>query len=85
MTFEERLDKLTVRHEALTQSVELLLHAQQDNERAMEKTQAAMDKNQAAMAKTQTMLADVVMSIDSLARIAHVHERRITGLEGGRE
>jgi hypothetical protein len=30
MTIDERLDRLTERHEALTQSVELLVHEQRD-------------------------------------------------------
>ena len=32
MNFEERIDRLTERHEALTQSVELILNAQSKNE-----------------------------------------------------
>ncbi len=36
-----------------------------------------------AQKKNERMLAQVVESIDSLARIAHAHEQRITGLEGG--
>jgi hypothetical protein len=43
---------LTERHEALIQSVELLVHSQHKNEQ---------------------MLAHVIESIDSLARIAHLH------------
>jgi hypothetical protein len=74
MTFEERLDRIAERHEALAQTVELMARMHQDFERSQHE----------AMSKTQTMLADVVESIDSLARIAHLHERRITGLEGGR-
>jgi hypothetical protein len=60
MDIDQRLDKLTERHEALTQSVELIARMQQKNE---------------------VLLAHVMESIDSLARIAHAHERRITGLE----
>jgi hypothetical protein len=33
--------------------------------------------------RNEKMLAHVVESIDGLARIAHAHEQRITGLEGG--
>ena len=62
MTIDERLDRLTERHEALTQSVELLVHQQQKNE---------------------VLMTHVLESIDSLARIAHAHERRISDLEGG--
>ena len=102
MTIDERLDRLAARHEALTQSVELLVHSQHEafarydammakheaawerNDVAWERNDAAWERNDDAMAKTQTMLAQVVGSIDSLARIAHAHERRISDLEDGR-
>lgn len=35
MNIDERLDRLTERHEALTQSVELLTHSQEKNETLM--------------------------------------------------
>ena len=55
MTIDERLEKLTERHEALTQTVELMaLLQKQDSE-----------------------------NIRALARIAEIHERRLTGIEGG--
>jgi hypothetical protein len=76
MTIDERLDRLTARHEALTQTVELLLAAQLRNEERHE-------KNENMQAKTQTMLAEIVESIHSLERIAFAHEHRITRLEGG--
>ena len=88
MTIDERLDRLAARHEALTQSVELLVHSQHEAfaryDAMMAKHEAAWERNDDAMAKTQTMLAQVVGSIDSLARIAHAHERRISDLEDGR-
>jgi len=64
MTIDERLEKLAERHEALTQTVEMLTHdiqnlkvvAQQDGE-----------------------------NIRALARIAEIHERRLTGIEGGEQ
>lgn len=62
MTIDQRLERLTERHEALTQSVELLVYSQRKNEE---------------------MLTHVVESIDSLARIAHLHEHRLSDLEGG--
>ena len=67
MNIDERLDRLTQRHEALTQSVELLVHSQRE-----------------ASEKNQVLMTHVIESIDSLARIAHAHERRISDLEGGR-
>jgi hypothetical protein len=64
VTFEERLDKLTERHEALTQTVGIIAGMQRENEK---------------------MIGQLGRFIDSLARIAEVHERRIEGLEEGNE
>ena len=64
MDIDQRLDKLTERHEALTQTVELSTHMQQKNE---------------------VLTAHVIESVDSLARIAHAHENRNTGVEDGRQ
>jgi uncharacterized phage-like protein YoqJ len=66
MTIDERLDRLTERHEALTLSVELLVHEQHE-----------------WWEKSQVLMAHMLESVDSLARIAHLHERRISDLEGG--
>jgi hypothetical protein len=77
MDIDKRLDKLTERHEALAQSMELVVHMQQKNEEAHQ-------KNEALLEKSQILIVQVIESVDSLARIAHAHERRITGLEGER-
>ena len=71
MTIDERLDRLTERHEALTQTVELLGHLHRKNEEALE--------------KNQVLMAQVIESINSLPRIAHTHEQRLSNLEGGRQ
>ena len=71
MTFEERLDRLVDRHEALTQSVEIIAHLQLDYEK----------KNQIQIEKNQVLMTQVLESINSLARIAHAHEQRISNLE----
>ncbi len=73
MTIDERLDRLTERHEALTQSVELLVHEQRE---FVQNSKALQEKN-------QVLMAHVLEGIDGLARIARVHERRISDLEGG--
>lgn len=57
MTTDERLDRLTERHEALTQSVELL----------------AIETRELKGA-----IAQDAENIRALARIAEIHERRIT-------
>jgi len=68
MTIDERLERLTGRHEALTQTVEIIAGMQRENEVRHQ--------------KNEILLAHVMESIDSLARIAHAHERRLSHLEG---
>jgi hypothetical protein len=77
MNIDERLDRLTERHEALTQTVEIIAGMQKKNEEAHQRNEEAHRKN-------EVLLAHVMESIDSLARIAHAHEQRITRLEGDR-
>ena len=66
-TIDERLDRLTERHEALTQTVELTAAMQRDNEE-----------------RWQKRFGEIAESIRGLARIAEIHEHRLSGLEGDR-
>jgi hypothetical protein len=69
MTIDERLEKLAERHEALTQSVELLLtEGRETSKRISALEQLARQDGE---------------NIRALARIAEIHERRITDIEGG--
>jgi len=77
MDFDQRLDRLTERHEALAQTLDLVVHMQHKNEEAHQ-------KNEVLLEKSQILIVQVIESVDSLARIAHAHERRITNLEEGR-
>jgi uncharacterized spore protein YtfJ len=77
MNIDERLDRLTERHEALTQAVEIIAGMQKKNEEAHQ-------KNEVLIEKIQGMLGQIVESIEGLVRIARGHERRISGLEEGR-
>ena len=70
MTIDERIERLTERHEALTQSVELLLVATREN----------TDHIRRLVEVTNPDAED----IRALARIAEIHDRRITGIEDGR-
>ncbi len=92
MNIDERLDRLTERHEALTQTVEILVHmhreteeALRQNEEAHRQNEEAHRKNEEAHAKNQVLITQVLESINSLARIAHAHEQRISDLEDGRQ
>ena len=69
MTIDERLEALVARHEALAMNLELLSHEQENQGKRIEMliTAAKQDGE----------------NIRALARIAEIHEHRLTGLEGG--
>jgi hypothetical protein len=64
----QRDERLAERHETLAQTVEIIAGMQRENE--------------ARHAKNEKLLAEVIDSIHSLARIAESHERRLDDLEG---
>ncbi len=68
MTIDERLDRLAERHEALAQSVELLLISVRETTENVNKLVEVTNRD--------------AVDIRALVRIAESHERRITGLEG---
>ena len=70
MTIDERLERLAERHEALTQSLEVLHHEVQ-----------AQGMNIAQLLESSRQDGE---NIRALARIAEIHERRLTHLEGGK-
>jgi hypothetical protein len=80
MTIDERLDRLTERHEALTQSVELLLLETREMRARQEATQEKTDEQ---IRKITTAIELDAENIRALARIAENHERRLTDLQGG--
>ena len=69
MTIDERLERLTERHEALTQTVELMAA---ENRAGFER-----------LGRVENILGQVARSIDTLARVLELHEHRIDTLEGG--
>jgi hypothetical protein len=68
MTTDERLDRLTERHEALTLSVELLTHEMQKLTELSIAAQKERDQD--------------AENIRALARIAELHHERLSRLEG---
>jgi archaellum component FlaC len=70
VAFDESLERLKERHEALTQTVELL---------AAENRQIAEENR-----RRDKRLGEIMESIASLVHVAEIHEHRIEGLEGGR-
>jgi hypothetical protein len=67
MTIDERLERPTERHETLTQSVELLLRIQRQN-------QVRFEKNEVRM-------GHVMDSMNRLINIVVSHENRLDDLE----
>ena len=67
MTIDERLEKLTERHEALTQTVELMAT---ENRAGFARLQ-----------QVEKILGQMARSMDTLARVVELHEHRIDDLE----
>jgi hypothetical protein len=67
MTIEERFDKLTERHEALTQTIELTALENRERDAAWEKRQVELDKK----------FAFIGESLAKLANIAELHQHRL--------
>ena len=67
----ERKPTIDERIEAIAQSVELFIHVSREDHATLAQSQI----------KTEKMIVEMVESINSLARIAHAHENRITNLE----
>ena len=72
MTVDQRLDRLTERHEALTQTMELFQHE--------------LAEMRAAVAERDTKYNErfgrILHLVESLASTAQYHEQRIERLEG---
>jgi hypothetical protein len=96
MTIDERLERLTDRHEALSQTLELLTHdidALRDALRTEGKETGEKIRALAILAEQNEVRAERMQaatarsfeairdSLQRLERIATAHERRITGLE----
>jgi archaellum component FlaC len=69
MTIDERLERLTDRHEALTQTVELL---------AADHRQMAEENKQ-----RDRRLSEIMEGIARLLHVAEIHEHRLDDLEEG--
>jgi hypothetical protein len=74
MNIDERLEKLAERHEALTQTVELIAAMQRDNEARFD--QISRDLQDLKIAAQQDG-----EHIRALVRVAELHHERLTRLE----
>lgn len=81
MNIDERLDRLTERHEALSQSLEMLVISTRDNGdqiRALGQNSKRLEDDIIKLVEVSNRDAD---AIRSLAGIAESHERRLMHLE----
>ena len=77
MTLDERLERLTERHEALTQSVELMVA---QNRQAAENLAAMAAENKQLAAENKQRdrrLGEIMEGIASLLHVAEIHEQRL--------
>ena len=68
MTIDERIEALTARHEALTQSVELLGSFHRDTEEAMRKLDEKLTEKIAANADNIAQISQLVLIHDRMIK-----------------
>lgn len=94
MTFEERIERLTERHDAMAQSLELWIatsreqfgHHEQwitSHEQLLDRHQLILEQNSLDLGHLDAKIERLTDKIDVLASIALSHESRIGQLEGG--
>jgi hypothetical protein len=82
MTIDDRLDRLTERHEALAQSIELMVaEGREQTERIRALERLAQQDGERIQGLERVARQDGE-NIRALARIAEIHERRLTHREG---
>ena len=69
------------RFERIERTIEILFQFQKSHEANLNQLFELQAKNEQAQAKNEQMLAQVIESINQLARIAHAHEQRSSDLE----
>jgi hypothetical protein len=81
MTIDERLERLTERHEALAQALELTAAMQQAAEKRLEETEKLQKERDVQYNERFNRILDIVetqaTNIDKLAAIASDHDHRI--------
>jgi prefoldin subunit 5 len=71
---DARLDRLTERHEALTQTVEIIAGMQRENEKKISEITAAI-------AKHENFIDRLTNAVAQLVEIVRRHEERLENLE----
>ena len=81
MTIDERLERLVERHEALSQSVELLLESQRQTDEKIRHLAIIAEQNEVRAAHMQDSMTHMQDAITRLANVVVDHEGRIERLE----
>ena len=81
-SIDQRLDRLTERHEALTQTVELIAAAQMKNDERMGKLTERMEQLTETMGHLTERTSQVMDTMNRLGNIIIAHEERLEHLEG---
>jgi hypothetical protein len=81
MTIDERLERLTERHEALTRSAEMQEKRFEDIGEKIRTLAVIAEPNEVRAGEIQAGMTQMMDSITRLARIAGSHEERIGSLE----
>lgn len=79
MTIDERLEKLTERHEGLAQSLEIIAGMQLAAEKRADRAATLQSERDA---KYHERFDRILGLVENLTVLAESHERRISGLEG---
>ena len=92
LTLDQRLERLVERHEALTQSVESLAATSRETSDLVRSLVESSKETTGLVKETAGLVRSLfeVAAADGehirgLARIAEIHERRLTALEGGED
>jgi hypothetical protein len=90
MTFEERIARITERTDAITETIELMIHENRERDAAWEKRFSDQEKrlsDQSAdwekrFVQSGNRLSLIIEALDKLTHVAENHDRRLGTLEG---
>ena len=82
MTIDERIDKLTERHEALSQTVELLVAQGVETRKMLEETRKMVDETRKMVDETTKMVEDTSASVKEVSKTVDVLARSIYEMVG---
>lgn len=80
MNIDIRLDRLTERHEALTQSVEILTHDIQELKGVLRHAVAQGERTSIEVTKLTELIRETAGGITGLTTIVRSHEQRLPNL-----